>query len=69
MPDYRFKVKGHPIGFVLESESQDTAMAEFEALCINGNSGAHGFKKDDVLSIKVVENEREPHYVGGVKVL
>jgi hypothetical protein len=54
LPNFHFKVNGHPIGFIIESDSKDKAVKEFNLLSLDPLSGIHGFTYHDVEKVSVV---------------
>jgi hypothetical protein len=67
MSNYHFAVKGHPIGFVIESDSEDKALEEFILLSKDGNSGIAGFTYHDVESVSIVP-EKSFYMLGDMQV-
>jgi hypothetical protein len=58
LPNFHFTVKGHPIGFIIESDTQDKAIDEFNLLSLDPLSGIFGFDYDDVQQISVVPEKK-----------
>jgi hypothetical protein len=58
MPNFHFKVKGHPIGFVIEKDSKNEALDAFNILSLDPISGIHGFSYHDVEKVSVVPEKK-----------
>lgn len=58
LPNFHFNVKGHPVGFIIESDSKDKAIEEFKLLSLNPTSGIFGFTYDDVEKISIVPDKK-----------
>jgi hypothetical protein len=67
MPNFHFRVKGHPTGFVIESDSKDKAIAEFNLLSRDGNTGIAGFDYDDVEKISIIP-DKQFYMLSGMKI-
>jgi hypothetical protein len=67
MPNFHFKVIGHPTGFIIESESQDKAIDEFNLLSLNPVSGIYGFEYHDVECISVIP-EKSFYLLDSIKI-
>jgi hypothetical protein len=67
LPNFHFAVKGHPIGFVIEADSQDKALEEFNLLSLSPLSGIYGFTYHDVENISIVP-EKTFYMLNDIKV-
>ncbi len=65
--NFHFKVKGHPVGFVISAESKDEAIEEFNLLSQDGNTGISGFTYHDVEKITIVP-DKTFYMLDGMKV-
>jgi len=65
--NFHFKVKGHPTGFVIENDSKDKTIKEFNILSADPLSGIFGFTYHDVEHVSVVP-EKKYYLLNSIKI-